>query len=181
LLWNCLWRAGASIIHGHFQLILGESSHYAEAEWYNKVRKDYSEKFNSDYFLDLYNAHQLIGLGFEHKKIKIFTNITPRKDKEVTIVSDKLDKHHVSAVYKIINSLIKDFGVMSFNLGVILPPLDKKIKEFEWKGFPVITRVVSRGPLSNKTSDIGGVELYARSNVIETDPYKVFEKIKSYF
>lgn len=181
LLWNCLWRSGASIIHGHFQLILGEGSHYAEAEWYNNIRKDYFEKFNSDYFLDLYHVHQLIGLGFEHKKIKIFTNITPRKDKEVTIVSDKLDKHHVSVVYKVINSLMKDFGVMSFNLGTILPPIDKKIKDLDWKGFPAITRIVSRGPLSNKTSDIGGVELYARSNVIETDPFRVFEKVKSYF
>jgi hypothetical protein len=181
LLWNCLWRSGASIIHGHFQLILGESSHYAEAEWYNKIRKEYSEKFKGDYFSDLYKAHQLIGLGLEHKKIKIFTNITPRKDKEVTIISDKLDKHHVSSVYKIINSLIKDFGVMSFNLGTILPPFPLPDKNSDWKGFPVITRIVSRGPLSNKTSDIGGVELYTRSNVIETDPYRVFEKVKTYF
>ena len=178
LLWNCLWRSGASIIHGHFQLILGENFHYAEAEWYNQVRKSYSEKFNRDYFLDLYRVHQLIGLGLEYKKIKVFASITARKDKEITIISDKLDKHHVSAIYKAINSLIKDFGVMSFNLGSILPPLNK---DDDWKGFPVITRIVSRGPLSNKTSDIGGVELYARSNVIETDPYRIFEKVKSYF
>jgi hypothetical protein len=181
LLWNCLWRAGASIIHGHFQLILGESSHYAEAEWYNKIRNEYSEKFKGDYFIDLYKAHQLIGLGLEYKKIKIFTNITPVKDKEITIISDKLDKHHVSAVYKIVNSLIKDFGVMSFNLCTILPPFPLADNNANWKDFPVITMVVSRGPLSNKTSDIGGVELYARSNVIETDPYRVFEKIKTYF
>jgi hypothetical protein len=67
---------------------------------------------------------------------------------------------------------------MSFNMGIILPPMNK---DAAWKGFPVIARMVSRGSLSNKTSDIGGVELYAGSNVIETDPYKVFEKIKSYF
>jgi hypothetical protein len=178
LLWNCLWRSGASIVHGHFQLLLGESLHYAEAEYYNELRRDYYEKFDSDYFSDLYKLHQLIGLGFERKKIKIFTNITPRKDKEVTIVADKLDKDCVSAIYKVANCLVKDLGVNSFNMGIILQPLNNNV---EWKGFPVLIRMVDRGKLSNKTTDIGGMELYAGSNVIETDPYKVFDKIKSCF
>jgi hypothetical protein len=178
LLWNCLWKGGSSIIHGHFQLILGEGIHYAEAEYYNRIRKEYADKFRSDYFLDFYKVHQLMSLGEEYKKVKFLMSITPRKDKEVTIISAKLDKNCVSVIYRIINCLIKDFGVMSFNLGAILPPLDKKE---EWKGFPVIVRIVNRGSLSNKTSDIGGVEMYSRSNVIESDPYKVFEKVKSYF
>jgi len=178
LLWNCLWKSGASIIHGHMQLVLGEGTHYAEAEYYNKIRREYANQFKSDYFTDLWLLHQFIGLGVESKKIKVFTNIVPRKDKEVTIISEKLDKKCVSAIYKVANCLVKDLGVNSFNLGIIFPPL---IKSDEWKGFPVIARIVSRGSLSNKTNDVGGVELYARSNVIETDPYKVFEKVKSYF
>lgn len=178
LLWNCLWRSGASIIHGHFQLVLSEGSHYAEAEYYNELTRDYYEKFDSDYFSDLYKVHQLIGLGFESKKIKIFTNITPRKDKEVTIIANKLDKSCVSVIYKVANCLIKGLGVNSFNMGIILQPLNNNVK---WKGFPVLIRVVDRGKLSNKTADIGGMELYSGSNVIETDPYKVFDKIKSCF
>jgi len=178
LLWNCLWRSGASIIHGHFQLVLSESLHYAEAEYYNKIRREYADNFKGDYFADLFKLHQLIGLGFEQKKIKVFANIAPRKDKEITILAEKLDKQCVSAIYKVANCLVKDLGVMSFNFSAILPPINNSM---EWNGFPVIARMVSRGPLSNKTSDIGGMEMYVRSNVIETDPYKVFEKIKSRF
>ena len=178
LLWNCLWRSSASIIHGHFQLVLGEGSHYAEAEHYNSLRKKYYEKHNSDYFADYYKVHESIGLGFSKKGLRIFTSIVPRKDKEVTIISDKSDKSFFSAVYKIANCLVKDFSVASFNLGIIFPPLSKSP---EWKGFPVIARIVDRGKLSNKTVDIGGMEMYAHSNVIETDAYKVFEKIRSYF
>ncbi len=178
LLWNCLWRAAASIIHGHMQLVLGEGSHYAEPEYYNRIRKEYDNMFNSDYYSDFYHAHEMIGLGLESKKIRIFTNITPRKDKEVTLMAEKFDRHFVSAIYKVANCLIKDFGVMSFNLSIIFPPLNKDIA---WKGFPVLARIVDRGKLSNKTTDIGGMEMYARSNVIETDPYMVFEKVKSYF
>ena len=194
MLWNCLWRSGASIIHGHFQLVLGEGSHYAEAEQYNKVRQEYSQKFGSDYFLDLYRTHELLGLGFEKKKIKVYTSITPRKDKEITIVSEKLDKSFVSAIYKVANCLVKELGVNSFNMGIILPPLAKAAKRAnkanaansltnlaDWKGFPFIARIVNRGALNAKTSDIGGMEMYAKGNVIETDPYKVFEKVKSFF
>ncbi len=32
LIWNCLWRAGSSIIHGHAQALLGSGSHYAAVE-----------------------------------------------------------------------------------------------------------------------------------------------------
>jgi hypothetical protein len=194
MLWNCLWRSGASIIHGHFQLVLGEGSHYAEAEQYNKVRQEYAQKFGSDYFLDLYRAHELLGLGFEKKKIRVYASITPRKDKEITIVSEKLDKNFVSAIYKVANCLVKELGVNSFNMGIILPPLAKAAKKAnkanaansltslaDWKGFPFIARIVNRGALNAKTSDIGGMEMYARGNVIETDPYKVFEKVKSVF
>jgi hypothetical protein len=195
LLWNCLWRAGASIVHGHFQLVLGEGTHYAQAEHYNKVRKEYAQNFGSDYFSDLYRIHELLELGLEKKKTKVYASITPQKDKEITIVAEKMDKGFVSAIYKVANCLVKELGVNSFNLAIIFPPLAKAIKRAnpanngvnnsadlaEWKGFPVIARIVNRGALNTKTSDIAGMELYARSNVIETDPYKVFEKIKGCF
>ena len=32
LVWNCLWRAGGSIIHGHAQALLGSGRHYARIE-----------------------------------------------------------------------------------------------------------------------------------------------------
>jgi len=178
LLWNCLWRSAASIIHGHFQLVLGEGSHYAEAEYYNKIRKEYYEKYEQDYFSDFYQVHELIGLGLRRKGLRIFVSIIPRKNKEVSVISDKFDKSFISAIYKVTSCLVKDLGVMSFNLGIILPPLNK---DKEWKGFPIIARIVDRGDLSSRTTDIGGMELYARTNVIEADPYKVFEKVKNYF
>jgi hypothetical protein len=181
LLWNCLWKAGASIIHGHMQLVLGEGMHYAEAELYNKVRKEYADKYKSDYFLDLYKAHEMIGLGLKRKGLLVLASITPKKDKEITIISEKLDKNCVRAIYNTAICLIRELGVNSFNLGVIMPPMEKSEREESWKGFPLIARIVSRGSLSNKTSDIGGVEMFSGSKVIETDPYKVFDKVKGYF
>jgi len=31
-IWNCLWRAGASLLHGHAQVMLGRDMHYAGVE-----------------------------------------------------------------------------------------------------------------------------------------------------
>jgi len=179
LLWNCLWRAAASIVHGHIQVVLGEGFHYADAENDKKAINEYHNKYDRDFFSDLYKAHELIGLGFEIKGIKVFTSIVPREDKQVTLISKKLDKNAVSAIYKVVKCLTIDFGVMSFNLGIVFPPINNK--DPDWKDFPVIARIVDRGKLSNKTTDIGGMEIYDMGNVIPTDPYNVFNKVKSYF
>jgi hypothetical protein len=182
LLWNCLWRSGASIIHGHMQMVLGEGIPYADAEYYNEIMRIYQEKYKADYFQELCKAHELIGLGMNKKGLLLFTNLTQRKDKEITLISKKLDKKCVSAIYKIANCLVKEFGVNSFNLGILFPPINPPInKDDSWKDFPVIIRIVDRGKLSNKTTDFGGMEMYAHSSVIETDPYVVFEKVKKYF
>ena len=36
LIWNCLWRAGGSIIHGHAQALLGAGPHYARLERFRR-------------------------------------------------------------------------------------------------------------------------------------------------
>jgi len=181
LLWNCLWKAGASIIHGHMQTALGEGVHYGGAEYLNKIRKEYAERYNSDYFRDLFRVHVSVGLGLEWKKLKIFTSITPKKEKEITIIGEKFNKKFMSAIFRAADCLVKDLGVNSFNMGIIYPPMDKNLVRGAWKGFPVIARIVDRGKLSSKTSDFGGVEMYAGASVIESDPYKVFEKLKLHF
>jgi galactose-1-phosphate uridylyltransferase len=185
LLWNCLWKSGASIMHGHMQTVLGQDMHYADAEHLNQIRHDYGQKYNSNYFEDLAGLHASLGLGFTYKKkVNIFTNIVPRKDKEITIIADEIDKDFVSAVHLAASTLTKEFGVESFNVAIIIPPMERKKGFFskkirnEWTGFPVIARLVDRGKLSNKTSDLAGMEIYAKSAVIETDPYKIIDKLK---
>jgi hypothetical protein len=178
LLWNCLWRSGAGVTHGHMQVALGEGMHYGEAELYNRIRQDYSAKHSADYFSDLHTVHERIGLGMRWKGIKVFMNITPKKEKEITLISEKFDRKLFKAIYLAANCLVKDFCVQSFNLGVLLPPM-AKIEG--WRGFPVVARIVDRGKLSTKTCDIGGMEMHAKSSVIEGDPYKVFEKLSARF
>ena len=69
-------------------------------------------------------------------------------------------------------------GVASFNLSLVTPPLTET-KE-SWEGFPVLVRVVDRGNLSERASDIGGMSIYA-SSVVLSDPFELISKLEECF
>jgi hypothetical protein len=55
-LWNCNYRAGASISHGHAQAVLGRGSHYARIAYLRNAALDYNSRYGSGYFGDLYDV-----------------------------------------------------------------------------------------------------------------------------
>jgi len=165
VMWNCLWKAAASIMHGHMQIVMGKDKHYAEIEKLRMIAEEYLKETGTDYFEKIYSIHKEQGLAMKYKKAKILVYLTPKKDKEVWIISEAINP---DAIYKVY-SAYKKMGVQSFNMGIYLSPLDGS-----WK-MPVITRFVDRGKLSNKTTDVGGMEMFTGTNVIETDPYNVMK------
>ncbi|MDP6043652.1 MAG: hypothetical protein QF906_03935 [Dehalococcoidales bacterium] len=68
-------------------------------------------------------------------------------------------------------------GISSFNLSLVVPPLSAT--EESWEEFPVIVRIVDKGNLHDRDSDIGGLEIYA-SSVIAGDPFELTRQIKQY-
>lgn len=170
IMWNCLWKAGASIVHGHMQVVMAKDRHYGIIERIRFFSEVYKEHFGSDYFEDLYKVHKSVGLGFKHGKSKVMCSLTPIKDKEIIIIAEKLEDVS-KTIYKVLKSYLK-MGVESFDVGIYLSPLDNS-----WK-MPLIVRIVDRGKLSNKTTDFGGMEIFAGTSIIETDPYKVLANIR---
>ena len=57
-------------------------------------------------------------------------------------------------------------------MGVLLAPMPGDAAG--WEGFPVVIRMVDRGSLSSRTSDIGGMEMFAES-VVASDPVAVHQ------
>lgn len=176
LIWNCLWRAGASIIHGHLQVTLTKKRHYPKAELIKKVLSDYKRRYKRDYFNDLYGIHEALDIAFCYKDVKVISYITPIKEKEVIILSKKMNDNLKETVYKVVRCFREELGVKSFNVAVIMPPLNGK-----WKDFPCIVRIVDRGDLNNKTSDIGAMELYSGSSVVAADPFNIARILKESF
>jgi hypothetical protein len=173
--WNSLWRAGASIIHGHAQLVLSQKSSYSKIDLFRRQVLEYENVYLSNYFDDTYIVHKQLGLGMEYGKTKIMVKLTPIKNNEVLIVSKDYDEGMAKAINLVLMSFKNKLGVSSFNLVIYLPPLSKT-KE-TWSHIPYLVRIVDRGNLSNKTSDIGSMELYAQS-VVESNPYNVIEALR---
>jgi len=176
-MWNCLWKAGASLAHGHAQVMLSRDGHYGKIEALRRAALDYKARYGSSYFDDLYRAHCAVGCGMEKGGVKVFSYLAPIKDKEVMLLGADLGPAFKDALYDVLACLRDRMNVTAFNLGVAAPPLEK---EEGWEGFPVLARVVDRGDPRTTASDIGSMELYA-SSVVSSDPLEVARILKENF
>jgi hypothetical protein len=176
-LWNGLWRAGASIIHGHAQMTLGRGMHYARVEALRRAALLYRLAHGASYFEDLVAAHRLLGLATSYGNTQVLAHLTPVKEKEVLLIGERLDRDMSAALYRVLHTFVHRLGVRSFNVAVYLRPIDA-VQE-DWTGFPPVIRIVDRGGLANRTCDIGAMELYA-SSVISSDPFRLIEALQKH-
>lgn len=172
LIWNCLWRAGGSIIHGHAQALLGTGPHYARLERLRRDATSYRAAHRSDLVGDLVALHRDLGLAVDLEGgVTILAHLTPIKERELLIVgspgSDERDPGFADAVGRALLAYRDRIGVRSFNLALWRGPLDGR-----WDDFPPIVRLVDRGDLSSRPSDIGAMELYG-TPIVGSDPYEL--------
>ena len=170
-MWNCLWKSGASIIHGHAQMTLTKGMHYPKIEALRRVFAGYMQKHGASYFQDLYQVHASLGLGWEWNGVKGLAYLTPTKEKEILLIHDKLDDSLYDAVHRVLEKYMAICAI-SYNLALYIPPLWPVMED--WTGFPAVIRIVDRGDPNNKTADIGAMELYSAS-VVSSDPFRVAE------
>ena len=178
LMWNCLWRAGGSIIHGHAQVTATRGSHYPKVERLRRAAAGYRSEHGSDYFGDLHRVHSALGLGLPAEGgVRAFASLTPVKEKELVVIGADPGG---AALHRTVGALLRDYvrllGVRAFNVAFYMPPLAPA--DEDWSGFPTVVHVVDRGDPANRTSDIGAMELYAAS-VVASDPFRVADALRS--
>jgi len=176
LIWNCLWRAGGSIVHGHMQMTTTRGMHYPRVEMLRRRSLEYDEQYGRDYFDDLWLVHEALGLGHERDGARVFASLAPIKESEVIILGRPgEDESSLAVGIAGVISAYRKQGVVSYNLALLLPPLNADGND--WRRFPPHARLVDRGDPANKTSDIGGMELYAAS-VVAADPFRLAEVLR---
>ena len=175
LIWNCLWRAGASICHGHAQVMLTRDRHYAKIERLRQAALGYRRNYGSSYFADLFQAHQCVGCAVEKAGVRILAHLTPFKDNEVILLAAELNLSLKERIYEVLACFRDQLGVASFNLGLVTPPLAETGES--WEDFPVMAWLVDRGYPGIRASDVGGMELYA-SSVVSSDPFDLARKFR---
>ena len=174
-MWNCLWKSGASILHGHAQVAATRDMHYAKVEALRRQALAYQAEHGENYFEDLVAAHRSLGLVADFGDTKIVSSLTPIKEKEVLLLGPGLSSDFRQAIALVLDQFVHQLGVSSFNLVIYMPPLAPTPES--WAGFPHVARIVDRGAPSNKTADFGAMELYA-SSVVSSDPFRVASALK---
>jgi len=172
LLWNCLWRAGGSIVHGHMQMTTTRGMHYPKVERLRQAAAGYAAAQNGrDYFDDLWLVHEALGLGVAVGEARVFATLTPVKEREIVVLgAPGADERSIAAGIAHALTALRGLGVVAHDLALYLPPL--AADGTDWQRFPPVARLVDRGDPGNRTCDIGTMELYAAS-VISSDPFSV--------
>lgn len=174
-MWNCLEKAGASQVHGHAQVLMAKGRPYAKVASLIDVAKKYKGK--KGYFNDLWSVHRSVGLGHDSKDVKAFVYLTPVKEKETFLFSEKsspVHRYFKSIIFNTLRCMIDTLGVTSFNMVILMEGLGQKGK------IPCVVRIVDRGSILKKTGDMGGMELYG-TTVIASDPYLVSNALSGVF
>ncbi len=177
LMWNCLWKGGASIVHGHLQVALGRGMHYARVEHWRRQALLYRLAHGENYFDDLYRVHAALGLAASVGETRVIASLTPVKEQELLLISPTRWVHSddfKKAIGVVLDKYMRTLGVQSFNLVLFQRPIDSAPED--WDGFPALVRIVDRGDLRVRTTDVGCMELYG-SSVISSDPFAVIEAI----
>jgi hypothetical protein len=172
LMWNCLWRAGGSIIHGHAQVTATRGTHYPKVERLRCAAIAYTSEHDSDFFDDLYHVHHSLGLSVPTEDgVRAFASLSPVKEKELVVIGESPEGVSLHrAVGALLRGYVEALGVRAFNVAFYMPPLAPA--DEDWSGFPTVVHLVDRGSPANRTSDIGAMELYAAS-VVASDPFRV--------
>jgi hypothetical protein len=177
LMWNCLWRAGGSIIHGHAQVTATRGTHYPKVERLRRAAAAYKSEHGSDYFEDLYRVHDSLALAIPTGEgVKAFASLSPIKEKELVVIGGSPEDASLQrTVGALLEGYVRTLGVQTFNVAFYMPPL--VTVDEDWSEFPTVVYVVDRGSPANRTSDIGAMELYAAS-VVATDPFAVVRALR---
>jgi len=176
LIWNCGWRAGGSIVHGHAQVLLGSGLHYAKLERWRRDAAAYRATHASDLAPDLALLHADLGLA-TGTSVSILAHLTPIKEREVLVIGragmDERDPAFTDAVARTLLAYRDRIGVRSFNLALWRPPI---VEREGWDGMPPIVRLVDRGDPFGRASDIGAMELYG-TPIVGSDPYDLIDAL----
>lgn len=181
LIWNCGWRAGGSVVHGHAQVLLGRDGHYARVERLRRDAAAFRAATGDAYLLELVAAHRELGLvAREADGVAVLASLTPIKERELLVIGppgmDERDPAFAVGLARTLVAYRDVLGVRSFNLALLRPPIGQDADP-GWSDLGPMVRLVDRGDPGSRSSDIGAMELFAAS-VVSSDPFETVARLR---
>ncbi len=175
-LWNCLWRAGGSIVHGHAQTLLGHGRHHARLARWRRDAIAYAAATGHGYLDDVVAVHRDLRLTIDLPGVTVLASLTPVKERELWVVADPAVDDASTAFREAVGRVAVAYrdalGVRSFNLALWRPPLGST-----WPELRPLARILDRGAPFVRPSDIGAMELFA-TPVVGADPFEVIAGLR---
>lgn len=102
--WDLLPKASASQIHPHLHATLTDDIYYGMLEGWYKAADKYFSRWNSNYFKDLLEIHDALGLTVHYKSAAAIATLTPKKDNEVVILAQEPNEDFFKLFYMVTRS-----------------------------------------------------------------------------
>ncbi len=170
--WNCLWKSGASVTHGHLQMVLARELVGGRIEQYRRARIAYQEAYGRSLGKDVWHIHTALGTTFLN---------SPPLSGYATLNTARLRQRLLplwDATSRVLRAMIDRQGMQSFNLAITLPPLRHTPKP--WGDSTVQVRIVDRGAPLSRAVNFGAMEVFAHS-IIGVDPFAVAAQLQHCF
>lgn len=164
-------RSASSVPHCHLQVCGRSDRHYGYAE-------NILARSTATYWADVAAAHEEVGLLTQHEGGRVWANLVPAKERDVTGISLNVSSG-AAMMYDVMQSLTRR-GSNSFSLAGILAPwlVRGQTPSGRYINWPaVVWRMVDRGDRRTPWADIGTMELFG-SPVVSTDPFDVIRCLK---
>lgn len=171
-MWNCMLRAGASLLHGHAQMTLTHQQHYGKIERLRRDAIEYKRQHKRNFFNDFVQIHRALGLTVtpaDH--VVALVPLTPVAEREIWLISDLWSPELAVALYEALD-FYKKTGAVAFNVAAYVPPIAATPSGEDWSEFPTIIRLVDRGEPMARSSDFGAMNIFAANPMIN-DPFEV--------
>ena len=161
--WNGGFKSAMSLMHCHLNILGWTHRHCGYAE-------QIAARCPPQYWKRLQHVHDEIGLGFGCGDVAGFASLCPVKEREICFQSDDLISGAV-VLHRVLQVLFAH-GTNNFSVAAILAPsavgaADRRFRD--WPG--VLWRVVDRGDMRARHSDIGAVEMLGGATVYSADPW----------
>jgi hypothetical protein len=183
--WNCLPKSGATIMHGHMQMVLSRTLPFARAELWRRAAAVYAVQHpQRDYYTDLAELHTALGLDLPAPPgVSAFAHLTPLRAHEIVAMvqppgtTPETWLPAIAALGEFLGTSLERLqaiGTRTFNMALLCPPIGTHT---EWRNTPLVLRLGDRGDPLGPRGDLGSMELYA-TGVIGVDPFETRRAVR---
>jgi hypothetical protein len=165
-------KSAASVDHAHLQVVgRDDEQHFAYPE-------TVVARCPADYWQQMHRIHEDLGLATAESECVAWASLVSVKECDTCVISPNIHDGAVF-VYKLLQILLQR-GTNSFSLAAIPSPFlfSGHCSVDRFRNWPsVLWRLVDRGDIRVRHSDIGSLELFG-SAIVATDPWLVASRFR---